>query len=243
MNDLIALISRHRSIRRFAEGLVSQAHVRLAVAAGQSASTSSAIQSYCVIRVTDPGRRRKLAGLTGPQQKVAESGAFFIICGDTRRHRLISERAGRPYDARLEAFLLAVIDSTLFVQNMVLAFESLGYAICYIGGLRNNLAEVDRLLEIPTGIYPFYGLCVGVPAEEPTPRPRLPVNGVLFEDRYPDDATILGLVDEYDSTYRAYGRQRDGAPRLWSTLMTEKFAEPRRVDLGRFYRGKGANFT
>ncbi len=243
MNDLIALISRHRSIRRFAAEPVSREHVRLAVAAGQSASTSSAIQSYCVIRVTDPGRRRKLAELTGPQQKVAESGAFFVICGDTRRHRLIGERAGQPYDTRLEAFLLAVIDATLFAQNMVLAFESLGYGICYIGGLRNNLAEVDRLLEIPTGIYPFYGLCVGLPAEEPTPRPRLPVDGVLFEDRYPDDETILGLVDEYDRTHQSYTRTRAGAPRPWSTLMAEKFTEPKRVDLGRFYRGKGANLT
>ncbi len=243
MNDLIAFISRHRSIRRFADGPVSQEHVRLAVAAGQSASTSSAIQSYCVIRVTDPARRRKLAELTGPQQKVAESGAVFIICGDTRLHRLINERAGRPYDARLEAFLLAVIDATLFVQNMVLAFESLGYGICYIGGLRNNLAEVDRLLEIPTGIYPFYGLCVGLPAEEPTPRPRLPVDGVLFEECYPDDETILGLVDEYDRTHQSYTRTRAGAPRPWSTLMAEKFTETRRVDLGRFYRGKGADFS
>ncbi len=215
----------------------------MAVAAGQSASTSSAIQSYCVIRVTDPSRRRKLAELTGPQQKVAESGAFFVICGDTRRHRLISERAGQPYDTRLEAFLLAVIDATLFAQNMVLAFEALGYGICYIGGLRNNLAEVDRLLEIPMGIYPLYGLCVGVPAEEPAPRPRLPVDGVLFEDRYPDDETILGLVDEYDRTHQSYTRTGAGATRPWPTLTAEKFTEPRRADLGRFYRGKGATLT
>ena len=108
----------------------SDEHVRAAVEAGQAASTSSAVQSYCLIQVADAGAREKLIELTGGQEKVAACGGFFVVCGDTRRHRLLTERAGKPYDARLEAFLLAVIDATLFEQNLVLAFESLGYGIC-----------------------------------------------------------------------------------------------------------------
>ena len=103
-------------------------------------------------------------------------------------------RDGAPHSARLEAFLLAVIDATLFAQNLVLAFESLGYGICYIGGLRNHIAEVDRLLGLPTGVYPLYGLCVGVAAEQPMARPRLPLEAVYFEGRYPDDETMLQLL-------------------------------------------------
>ncbi len=232
MNETISLITNHRSVRSYTAEPVPGDDIRRAVEAGQMAATSSAIQSYCLLHITRPDERQALAELCGPQEHIANCGAFFIVCGDTRRHRLLTRRAGLRYDARLEAFLLAVIDATLFAQNLVLAFESMGYGICYIGGLRNNLPRIDRLLEIPEGVYPLYGLCVGVPAERPAARPRLDTGCVLFEDRYPSDEYILGLVDEYDAT----------APD-WSAKMVRKFTEPRRTDIGPYYRAKGADFA
>lgn len=246
MNETITLMRGHRSIRRYAEEAVPDEHIRAAVEAGQAASTSSAVQSYCLIHVTDPGTRDRLIPLTGGQEKVARCGAFFAVCGDTRRHRLVAARAGRAYDAQLEAFLLAVIDATLFAQNLVLAFESMGYGICFIGGLRNRLDEVDALLGLPEGVYPYYGLCVGVPAEAPGRRPRLPIDAVLFRDRYPDDEALLGHVDEYDEAFRRYLVERDVDParlRTWSDAMAAKFTDPQRDDIGAYYRSKGADLS
>ena len=107
MNPVIEALRAHRSIRRYTDETVPDDDLREAVRAGQAASTSSAVQSYCAIRVRDPESRRALIELTGGQAKVAEAGAFLVVCGDTRRHRLVSARAGEAYDARLEAFLLA----------------------------------------------------------------------------------------------------------------------------------------
>ncbi len=239
-NDTISLIRRHRSIRRFAADPLPAAHIREAVEAGQAASTSSAVQAYGLLRVTDQAERETLAELCGGQRHITTCGAFFVVCADTRRHRLLCERAGQSYDARFEAFLKAIIDASLFAQNLVLAFESLGYGICYIGGLRSNLAQVDALLEIPHGVYPLYGLCVGVPDEDPSHRPRLSVESVLFEGRYPDDDTVLACVDEYDERYRAWLEQRGAPVRDWSAIMAGKFAEPARVHVGPYYMGKGA---
>ncbi len=232
LNETLSLIRNHRSVRSYKGDPVPADDIQRAVEAGQAAATSSAIQAYCLLHVTRPDERRELSELCGSQEHIAACGAFFIVCGDTHRHRLLAQRAGQHYDARLEAFLLAVIDATLFAQNLVLAFESMGYGICYIGGLRSNLPRIDRLLEIPEGVYPFYGLCVGAPAEQPAARPRLPARGVLFEDRYPDDEHILRIVDEYDPA----------APG-WAERMVRKFTEPRRTDIGPYYHAKGANFT
>jgi FMN reductase (NADPH) len=243
MNETIALMMRHRSIRRYTEDPVPGKHIRAAVEAGQAASTSAAVQAYCLIRITDDAHRLRLAELCGNQSKVARSGAFFIVCGDTRRHRLLARRDGHDYDARLEGFLLAVIDASLFAQNLALAFESLGYGICYIGGLRNSLPAVDALLGLPEGIYPLFGLCVGVPAEDPQKRPRLPAEAVLFEGGYPADEEILALMDGYDEAYRTYLRRRGAEPQTWTTAMAGKFARPRRADIGHYYRGKGADLS
>lgn len=246
MNETIALMKRHRSIRRYTEDPVPEADIRAAVEAGQAASTSAAVQAYCLIRITDEEHRLRLAELSGQQTKVARSGAFFIVCGDARRHRLIARRAGQPHETRLEGFLLAVIDASLFAQNLALAFESLGYGICYIGGLRNSLPEVDALLGLPEGVYPLFGLCVGAPgapAEEPLGRPRLPVEAVLFEGRYPDDEEVFALLDEYDAAYRTYLQRRGAEPQAWTTAMAATFARPRRAGIADYYREKGADLS
>lgn len=244
-NPTIDLLTRHRSIRRYADEPVRDADIEAAVRAGQAASTSSAVQSTSVIRVTDSAERAQLVELTGGQAMVAACGAFFVVCGDTRRHRLVVERAGSAYDAQLEAFLIAAIDTALFSQNMVAAFESMGYGVCYVGGLRSNLSGVDALLEIPHGVYPFYGLCVGVPGEAPDARPRLPIGAVLHDGRYKPDAEVLEQIDRYDEVYRAYLKQRGASARAielaWSGRMADKFAQVRRPEVGDYFRSKGAS--
>lgn len=240
MNEVIDLLKSHRSIRRFKDTLVPDEHVREAIAAGQMASTSSAVQAYSVIRVRDAETRRAIADLSGPQEKVVACGAFFVFCGDTRRHRLAAARDGEGYDQRLEAFLVSAIDCALFAEKASIAFESMGYGICYIGGIRNELAQVDRLLGLPEGVYPFFGLCVGVPDEDPVVRPRLPVDAVLMEDRYAADEAVLEHLQRYDDGYERYMAERGSAPARWSEVMGRKFGTPGREELGAFYRGKGA---
>ncbi len=241
MNDMIHTLLAHRSIRKFTDDPIPDDHIEVATRAGQMASTSSAVQAYCAIRVTNPDSRRVIADLAGPQQKVADAPAFFVICGDARRHRLLCECAGQKYRQQLEGFLISVIDATLFAQNMVIAFESLGYGICYIGGIRNDLARVAEVLRLPIGVYPIFGLCVGKPAESPDERPRLPTPGVLFEDTYPTDEEVFAQIDAYDAAYAAYLAKRGASATGWSRAMVKKMDHASRLTLGPFYREQGAD--
>lgn len=240
MNATLSLLYSHRSIRRFRPDAVPRADLEAAVRAGQMASTSSAVQAYCALNITDVEVRTRLVALTGGQEKVAACGAFLVICGEVRRHRLIADCSGTRYAGNLESFLVAAIDATLFAQNMCVALESMGYGICYIGGVRNDLPEVDRLLAIPEGVFPLFGLCVGVPDETPDARPRLPVDAVLFDDRYPSDAESLAALGVYDAEYARYLAARGAAPRGWSEAMARKFSTPERNGLSAYYESKGA---
>ena len=241
MTNAIELMMRHRSIRRFEDVSVPEEHIHQAIEAGQMGSTSAGIQSYCVMQITDEGSLAKLVEFTGNQTKVARCGAFFIICGDTRRHRLLAEREELPYDTRCEAFLLSVVDATIFAQNMSLAFESMGYGICYIGGLRNDLPGVQKLLRFPEGIYPLFGMCTGRPADEPLLRPRIAPKGVLFEEQYPDDQSMLEELEAFDAVMLQYFRDRGAGDRIWTQEMVDKFASPRRTDVAPLYVAQGAN--
>lgn len=237
--DPIALMKSHRSIRRFETTPVPQEHIAEAIRCGQMASTSSAVQAYSLIRVTDADKRATLAELAGPQDKVKDCGAYFVCCADTRRHRLMCERAGEPYFNSFEALLVAIADVSFFAQNLSLAFESMGYGICYIGGMRNNLPLVIETLSLPEGVFPVYGLCVGVPAESPSVRPRLEPNAVMFTDTYPDDETLMAGVAQYDKVYKNYLEQRGTEPKGWSQAMVARNSRAIRQEVGQVFKDQG----
>ena len=242
MNEILSVMSAHRSVRAFLPDPVQDEDISRAVAAARQAATSSWVQAYSLLQVTDPERREKLAEWTGEQDQVAEAGAFFVLNADVRRHRLVARRLEKPYAGNLEAFMVALIDASLFAQNLALAFESMGYGVCFIGGLRTRLPEVDALLELPDGVWPLFGICVGRPdpAVETEVRPRLPVEAIWMTDHYLDDGSVLDHIEAFDEVAaRHYGaRGLDG--RNWSGGLWRKFAKPMREHLLEYYTGKGA---
>jgi nitroreductase len=240
--EILALLRRHKTIRRFRAAPLPDGLVHAAVAAAQHASSSSNVQAYSLLRIRAAATRARLAELTGGQPQVAEAGAFFVVSADQRRHALVAEAEGRPYEPNLETFLVGAIDAALFAQNLALAFEAHGLGICCIGGLRNRLPEVDALLALPEHVLPLFGLCVGVPDEAPALRPRLPLDAVLLEERYPDDAAMRAAMDRYDAAMREYYLARTGKPHTWRGGVTRKFERPVREHLHHFYASKGARW-
>ena len=241
MNPIINQMHAHRSIRAYTGEVMPDSELHAAFEAAQCASTSANVQVYSVVRVTDKETLQAMIGLTGGQEKVAQCGTFLVICGDLRRHRLLARRASCECVENLESFLMCAIDTSLFAQSLALATESLGWGTCFIGGLRNDLAAVGELLNVPQGVYPFFGLCIGRADEEPWKRPRLPINAVLFDDRYPDDEAMLAMMQEYDEHMAAYYEQRGASGRRWIGQMELFFAKPRRTGDRSFYESQGAS--
>ena len=243
MNPTFSLMAAHRSVRRFHPTPLPDEHVAAAVDAARMASTSSWIQAYHLLQVTSADLRAELASLSGSQPQVEDAGAFFVVSGDTRRHRLVASDAGQPYSGNLETFLTVVADASLFAQNLALAFESQGYGICMIGGLRNRLPEADALLELPGGVWPLYGLCVGQAAEDPPTRPRLPINILWTKDSYPSDGDIRRSLSAYEEEAGEHYSARGLPGRTWSGGITRKFQRRTREHLHGFYEGKGAQLS
>lgn len=241
MNDVLRQMAAHRSVRRFKSTPVPDEHIEHAVEAAQMAATSSWIQAYSLLQVRDAGERRSLRQLTGDQEQVESAGAFFAICADVRRHKLVAKRADKPYVANLEVFLLAVIDATLFAQNLNLAFESLGYGTCYIGGLRTRLPDVDTLLEIPHGVFPLFGLCVGEAADDPATRPRFDARTIWQKDRIESVEEQLAHIDDFDALAAEHYAARGLDGRNWSSGLWRKFQKPLREHLAGYYASKGAS--
>ena len=199
MNPTFSVLHSHRSIRRYKPDPIGRETVEAIVAAGQRASTSSNMQVYSAIAVTDAGTRAELSRLCGNQEHIAQAPVFIAWCADLSKVERACQLRGLPHvHTYVENFLVAAVDAALVMQNAAVAAESLGLGMCYIGAIRNRPREVIKLLNLPRLMFPISGMTLGHPDAEPMLRPRLPLPAVLHWERY--------SRDNEDDALRAYDR-------------------------------------
>jgi FMN reductase (NADPH) len=196
---------QHSSVRSYTDEPIDAALVETIVAAAQRAATSSNLQMWSVVAVTDSDTRSHLAKLCGNQSHVAQAPVFLAWCADLHRLDLACVLRGYVQVTRyVENFLVAAVDVALAAQNATLAAESLGLGSCYIGAIRNDPQGVIETLHLPPLTFPVVGMTIGWPASHPRPKPRLPLKAVLHWESYSSDTTQASL-HEYDRIMIASG--------------------------------------
>src|SRR5512145_785693 len=126
-NPILELIHRHGSQRRYKPDPIPVDIVESIVAAAQRTSTSSNLQTYSVIAVTDAAKRARLAELCGDQRHVAAAPLFLAWCADLARlDRACQIRGYTQETDYIENFLIAAVDAVIHEQTAALAAQSLG---------------------------------------------------------------------------------------------------------------------
>lgn len=248
-HPFLDLIYRHGSVRKYTPDPIPTETVETIVAAAQRTSTSSNMQAYSVVAVTDATVRARLAELCGNQAHVAEAPVFLAWCADLARLDRACELRGYIQETGyVENFLIAAVDAVIAAQTAALVAESLGLGICYIGSIRNNTAAVIELLGLPRLTFPVTGMTLGWPAAEPPVRPRLPQSAVLHWEHY--DAGQDAELHAYDKAMAAtgiYGGRQipvQGKPDVmedygWTEHTARRVAQAVRTDLRQVLERQG----
>lgn len=202
----VAQMFRHRSHRSYRSDPVPQPQIERLVDAARHASTSSYIQAYAVVSVRDAATKNDCARLCGGQRHIVEAPVFFAVCADLHKLAAACGRHGTEVQAQsLELFLQATVDAALLGQNLQLAAEAEGLGACMIGAARNHPIELAERLGLPPHVFVVFGMTVGVPNDDPVPRGRMPLGGVLHWDRY--DAATDEALDGADEAMREWARR------------------------------------
>lgn len=244
MSSVIELLKSHRSIRKFTSQPIEEDLFRQLIEAGQAAATSSFLQGSTVIRVREPAARTQLARLAGNQPYVESAAEFLVFCADLKRAGNYCHQYDKPFEGDYtEHFIIATVDASLMAQSLVTAAESVGLGICYIGGIRNNPREVSDLLQLPRGVYPVFGLCLGYPDQNPEVKPRLPQSVVVKEEVYNETGDAEAISD-YDEMVREYYRTRTGGGHgiSWSEQVATLLSEKSRPHMKAFLAEQGFEF-
>jgi nitroreductase len=218
-NEHLALLLSHRSIRGYRADALPTGTLETLVAAAQSAATSSNLQTWSVIAVTDPDKKAALAKVASNQKHIEQCPLFLVWVADiSRNQRLAAEESVTlevmPYQ---ETFLVAAIDAALAAQNATVAAESLGLSCVYIGALRNNPPEVARIVGLPPGAFGVFGMCVGYASATAANevKPRLPQDVVVHHDTY-DVTGEQAHRQAYDALIGAFSVRNDMAADTWT---------------------------
>ena len=173
-NPIIEIMLNRKSIRKYKPEMPSDETIETVVRAGQQAPFASQLCSLLLQR--------------GPKDTPFKAPLLFIICVDSHKWELVMAERDWQMDVDDDALLLllGMQDAALMAENMVIAAESLGMGSCFLGGMPFNSDALIEKFKLPKRVFPMVGLTMGFPAENPPPRPRYPLDFVLFENEYPD---------------------------------------------------------
>ena len=226
-NETIAVLLGHRSVRSFLPTPVPVGTLETMIAAAQSASTSSNLQAWSVVVVSDPAKRKELARIAANQKHIEQCPLYMVFIADLSRLERIGTRHGTGTNGLpwTETFLVAAVDAALAAQNAVTAAESLGLSMVYIGAMRNDPPAVARLLDLPPGAFGIFGLCIGYadPAAKAEVKPRLPQLAILHHETYKQEGESE-LIARYDETLGAFSRRQNMPVDSWTTRIKQRIA-------------------
>jgi nitroreductase len=244
----LAQIAAHRSIRRYRPDPVAPELLRLLLACALSAPTKSDLQQADIIHITDAGKRQRIVAAIPDMAWILDAPVFLVFCGNNRRIRHIGDWRGKPFaNEHLDHFMNAAVDAGIVMMNFIRAAEAAGLGTCPISAIRNAIDATSRELELPEGVFPVAGLCVGYPANPGHISPRLSPEVTVHTNRY-DETALRAQVDAYDQRRHAnhpYGKQRRiksfGTAEFygWSEDKARQYAEPERADFGAYIRRQG----
>lgn len=194
----------HRSIRAFKPQTLSQEQLTTLYEVARHTSTSNYWQEFSILHITDKQKRVAIRQV-GKQPYIGKNGDLLIFLVDIYRNQQIRRNHGKD-DGRLhtaDVFQQAVEDTTLAVQNTLIAAESMGLGGVILGSIKNDPIKLIKILDLPKMTFPLLGLQLGIPDQDPQLKPRLPLDKMTFENHYPRDFQVSDLQD-YDHQVTQY---------------------------------------
>ena len=249
MSDYVYdLAKKHHSVRKFKAEPLARETVEKLIEAGQMASTSSYLQTTSVIGVEDVEKKLALKEVSG-QPYVVDNGYLLVFVIDYNRHSIVNEKQSRDMTTSFESaegLLVGTVDASLMAQNIALTAEDMGYGIVYLGSLRNDVARVRQILDLPEYTFPLFGMAIGVPADDEngSPKPRLPLEHVFHIDTYDNNREEQRQqLDAYDQTVSEYYKERTQGKRTetWSEQVANFMSSKQRLEMNDWLQSSGFN--
>ena len=250
--DCVQALLNRRVIRKYKTSPINEQTMALLLSAAQSAPTKSNLQQYSIVIIRDPEVRNAVSELVPSMPWVRNAPVIAIFLGDVRRIRRLAEIRGHTYqNNNADTFMNATVDAALAMQCFITAADYLGLGTCPISYVRNRIDDLAEILDLPDGVFPISGLCVGYPDDAGYVSMRLPQKVVVHQDLYNDDDLETDVKDYDDRNHERFAltptkqRHTDKYGVLekctWSENVARQLSLPERAGFADYLKRKGIN--
>ncbi|MDR2823206.1 MAG: nitroreductase family protein [Mycoplasmataceae bacterium] len=179
---MINKLLQRASVRKYSAKPIEREKLEALKKVINASPTSMNIQSFSAIFVTDPKVRAQLRLINWGQEHVESAPLLVVFIGDNNRLQMAHEVQNEKDNSNnLSQYLIALIDATIASSQAMSAAVALGLSTCYIGGLRQQQVEVNRLLGISGRASVVLGMTFGYAA---TPEIVTPKVNKCYDNQY-----------------------------------------------------------
>lgn len=194
--------TNRRTIRSYSDLEVTQELIDTLLEQASHAPTTGNMQLYSVILTRDAAGKAALSPLHFNQPQVENASVVLTFCADYNRFSRWCEASdAEPCYDNLQSFTAAAIDTIAFAQQFNTLAEMAGLGVCWLGTTTYNAPQIAELLQLPELVVPLITLTVGYPADSGVEVGRLPVGGIIHQEKYHQysDSDIEKIYSEKES--------------------------------------------
>jgi len=202
------VIQDRRSIRNYTDEPVSDKDLDMILEAARQAPSGENAQPWRFIIVKDPEVRKKMGAIAGGgsgrrftaefvTKKMQER--FTNLKDEEKRQRVFEKLTSGNVSTFLADAPVSIVvcgkkdvwdlpyDTSAAIENILLMVTALELGACWVIApcidIRDE-EQIKELLDIPEGFKAVSIIAVGHPARSHKPRPRLPINELVFNERW-----------------------------------------------------------
>ncbi len=208
--DVSEVIKRRRSIRRFKSDPIPDEKIKLLLESARLAPSGTNTQPWRFIVVKDDDTKNKLRKASHNQRHIKSAPVIIVCCADLKAFKDSPERvdelieSGALPERTREVFIpylkkgmstvskgdlmvAAAANVAIAVEHIVLQAVEIGLGTCWVIWYEDD--DVKEILDIPDHVEVMALLPVGIPNEDPAPRPRLNLDEIVFNEKYGDKSS------------------------------------------------------
>ncbi|MCD6300553.1 MAG: nitroreductase family protein [Staphylothermus sp.] len=165
-DELLEFLKSRRSIRKFKPDPVPREVVEKILDTARFAPSARNSQPWRFIVVDDPSIKEQLTNIHPWAQPLKNAPLGIVV---------VSDKNASPI-----SYLVDGANATIYIQ---LAAHALGLGTVWLQALR-NIEDIQRILDLPGNLVPVAILAVGYPDEQPKPKDRLPLEKLVYYNKY-----------------------------------------------------------
>ena len=203
--DVSEAIKKRRSIRKFKPDPIPEEKIRLLLESARLAPSGTNTQPWRFVVIKDNDTKKKLQEAAHNQRHIGRAPVIIVCCADLKAFKEFPERvdelieSGALPERTREVFIpylskgmdtvtkdalmvAAAANVAIAVEHIVLQAVEIGLGTCWVRWYEDN--KVKEILDIPEHVEVMALLPIGVPDEDPSRRPRLELDQLVYGEKY-----------------------------------------------------------